>query len=351
MDADGLPIVGPGIDFTNVKPIQHKRTVAFLNHFIAHTASFLNRFSTVCEEKLEKMTVRLQRLEITCTILEEKLDSIPGLKEEIVTVDPYVSTTQMPKPREKKTTEAAASAPAAPAAPAADAADAAPAPPAASVAPPPPGAATAPPPPPPPPPPPAPGAPPPPPPPAAAPPPPGMDTSAPPAPPAPPGAPGLPDVGGVPAAPAVAEDPAYAKYRKMANMGIPLQAVKLKCQADGLDPDVLDSPAGGGATVPAPPGIPPVALPSVSAAPPGPPMPPPMPPAAAAAPPVPGAGADSDSDLDFDSDSDDDSKPPGPPGPPPGGMPIPPPPGGGKGSDDDFSDDASSNDDFDTDSD
>eukprot|EP00037_Helgoeca_nana_P031557 m.404762 g.404762 ORF g.404762 m.404762 type:complete len:139 (-) comp28422_c0_seq1:23-439(-) len=94
MDGDGLPIVGPGIDFTKVKPIQHKRTVAFLNHFITHTASFLNRFSTVCEEKLESIAFRLQRLEITASILEAKLDSIANV--EAGTPEAYVSSTPVP---------------------------------------------------------------------------------------------------------------------------------------------------------------------------------------------------------------------------------------------------------------
>ena len=33
-----------------VGPINHKRTLAFLNHFITHSVRFLNRFSCVCEE-------------------------------------------------------------------------------------------------------------------------------------------------------------------------------------------------------------------------------------------------------------------------------------------------------------
>ena len=33
-----------------VGPLNHKRTLAFLNHFITHTVRFLNRFSCVCEE-------------------------------------------------------------------------------------------------------------------------------------------------------------------------------------------------------------------------------------------------------------------------------------------------------------
>lgn len=73
MDADGLPFVGQVIDYTQVQPIQHKRTLAFVNHFVTRTASFLNRFSTVCEGKLSDISFRLQRLEITMTILETKV--------------------------------------------------------------------------------------------------------------------------------------------------------------------------------------------------------------------------------------------------------------------------------------
>ncbi|XP_021359370.1 WASH complex subunit 3-like [Mizuhopecten yessoensis] len=80
MDADGLPLVGPGVDYTKVEAIHQKRTLAFMNHFVSHTASFLNRFSCVCEEKLDHMLSRLQQLEITMNILEAKLTSIPGLE-------------------------------------------------------------------------------------------------------------------------------------------------------------------------------------------------------------------------------------------------------------------------------
>jgi len=47
--------------------------LAFLNHFIVHTSSFLNRFSVICEEKLEDLSVRLQRLETTVCLLEAKV--------------------------------------------------------------------------------------------------------------------------------------------------------------------------------------------------------------------------------------------------------------------------------------
>lgn len=80
MDSDGLPLVGPGIDYTKVEAINQKRTIAFINHFITHTSRFLNRFSCVCEEKLETLHGRIQQLEVSLSLLEAKLSSIPGLE-------------------------------------------------------------------------------------------------------------------------------------------------------------------------------------------------------------------------------------------------------------------------------
>ncbi|XP_075065374.1 WASH complex subunit 3 isoform X1 [Mixophyes fleayi] len=81
MDEDGLPIVGSGIDLTKVPAIQQKRTVAFLNQFVVHTVQFLNRFSTICEEKLSALSLRIQQIETTLNILDAKLSSIPGLED------------------------------------------------------------------------------------------------------------------------------------------------------------------------------------------------------------------------------------------------------------------------------
>ncbi|TMS02907.1 WASH complex subunit 3 [Larimichthys crocea] len=85
MDEDGLPIVGSGVDLTKVPAIQQRRVVAYLNQFVVHTVRFLNRFSTVCEEKLANISLRIQQIETTLCILEAKLSSIPGLED--VTVD------------------------------------------------------------------------------------------------------------------------------------------------------------------------------------------------------------------------------------------------------------------------
>ncbi|XP_040263637.1 WASH complex subunit 3 isoform X2 [Bufo bufo] len=89
MDEDGLPIVGSGIDLTKVPAIQQKRTVAFLNQFVVHTVQFLNRFSTVCEEKLSALSLRIQQIETTLNILDAKLSSIPGLED--VKVETHLS--------------------------------------------------------------------------------------------------------------------------------------------------------------------------------------------------------------------------------------------------------------------
>ncbi|CAB4007753.1 WASH complex subunit CCDC53 [Paramuricea clavata] len=96
MDSDGLPIMGPAIDLTKVGSIQQKRTIAFLNHFITHTVTFLNRFSCVCEEKLSDLSNRLQRVDVTMSILEAKLASIPGLEN----VSVAETATARPAPNE-----------------------------------------------------------------------------------------------------------------------------------------------------------------------------------------------------------------------------------------------------------
>ncbi|KFO30294.1 N-acetylglucosamine-1-phosphotransferase subunits alpha/beta [Fukomys damarensis] len=88
MDEDGLPLMGSGLDLTKVPAIQQKRTVAFLNQFVVHTVQFLNRFSTVCEEKLANLSLRIQQIETTLNILDAKLSSIPGLDEVTLEASP-----------------------------------------------------------------------------------------------------------------------------------------------------------------------------------------------------------------------------------------------------------------------
>ncbi|KAK6170791.1 hypothetical protein SNE40_019096 [Patella caerulea] len=189
MDSDGLPIVGPGVDYTKVDAIQQKRSIAFINHFITHTARFLNRFSCVCEEKLENLSTKIQHLEISLSILEAKLSSIPGLEN--VTVESSSSSTpvatsgpvssEAPAPSQNTAVNNVSSDTATPAAQ-------------------------------------------------------------------------VPPPEEVKPQQTVSKDPRYARFFKMLQVGVPAQAVKLKMSAEGLNPDLLDTPdaaitdGGGGAT-------------------------------------------------------------------------------------------------------
>nr|XP_025868856.1 WASH complex subunit 3 isoform X2 [Vulpes vulpes] len=103
MDEDGLPLMGSGIDLTKVPAIQQKRTVAFLNQFVVHTVQFLNHFSTVCEEKLADLSLRIQQIETTLNILDAKLSSIPGLDDVTFEVSP-VSVTGITNESHSETT-------------------------------------------------------------------------------------------------------------------------------------------------------------------------------------------------------------------------------------------------------
>ncbi|XP_033470804.1 WASH complex subunit 3 [Epinephelus lanceolatus] len=181
MDEDGLPIVGSGVDLTKVPAIQQRRVVAYLNQFVVHTVRFLNRFSTVCEEKLSNISLRIQQIETTLCILEAKLSSIPGLED--VTIEGLSqrqpaqangptntsqSQTDGPPAGTLPPTEPAQTAPDSAATPKAEAA-------AENVM-------------------------------------------------------------------TVAKDPRYARYLKMVQVGVPVMAIKNKMVLEGLDPSLLDTP-------------------------------------------------------------------------------------------------------------
>ncbi|XP_012283817.1 WASH complex subunit 3 [Orussus abietinus] len=82
MSEHDIPIVDPTIDYTQVPPIHQKRTITFINQFIIHTVTFLNKFALSCEEKLFEFENKLQRVEASLEILESQLSSIPGLQNE-----------------------------------------------------------------------------------------------------------------------------------------------------------------------------------------------------------------------------------------------------------------------------
>lgn len=57
-----------------------RKTLQVVNDFVVSTAQFLNRFSTSCEVRLDRLAHRLARLESELVLLEKKLESIPGLE-------------------------------------------------------------------------------------------------------------------------------------------------------------------------------------------------------------------------------------------------------------------------------
>jgi len=69
----------PKIDYTQVDPLPFQKTLVLVNDFIIKTTQFLNRFASLSEQKLSEVTRNIQRLEITLTILEAKLASIPDV--------------------------------------------------------------------------------------------------------------------------------------------------------------------------------------------------------------------------------------------------------------------------------
>ncbi|XP_003708450.1 coiled-coil domain containing 53 [Megachile rotundata] len=77
-----IPIIEPTIDYTKVPPINQKRTISFINHFIVHTVTFLNKFAMSCEERLFEFENKLQKIEASLEILESWLSSVPHLEQD-----------------------------------------------------------------------------------------------------------------------------------------------------------------------------------------------------------------------------------------------------------------------------
>ena len=63
-----------------IEGIQRKRVLKFVNHFIVQMTNFLSNFSQTCDIKLLTLANKLQNLETSLVLLENKLESIPQLK-------------------------------------------------------------------------------------------------------------------------------------------------------------------------------------------------------------------------------------------------------------------------------
>ena len=76
MDTDTVS----GVDYSSIEGIQRKRVLKFVNHFIVQMTNFLSNFSQTCDIKLLTLANKLQNLETSLVLLENKLESIPQLK-------------------------------------------------------------------------------------------------------------------------------------------------------------------------------------------------------------------------------------------------------------------------------
>ncbi|XP_054273016.1 WASH complex subunit 3 isoform X2 [Macrosteles quadrilineatus] len=174
---DNLSSITSGVDLNKVPPIHQKRLLTFVNHFIITTVSFLNNFAQTCERKLLYTDRKMQKLEAELCILEAKLNSIPGLEEIKMEEKVQVEVPNAGTDVTEKSSDAKIP-------PAVGSGDNEP------------GSSQ-----------------------------PVESQSA----------------ESESATPSAAKDPALARFFKMIQVGVPLPAVKLKMQQEGLDPNLLDS--------------------------------------------------------------------------------------------------------------
>ncbi|CAH1407144.1 unnamed protein product [Nezara viridula] len=166
-----LKEVSPNLDLAQAPPINQKRLVTFINHFLINTVDFLNKFSKHCTHKLFTLDQKINRIEAELCLLESKLNSIPEV------ADSKDVNVELPKPEESEVPKSSEN----------------------------------------------------------------NEEN---------GQPTeevkekveIPVVDEVdPPKEAEPENPELLKYRKMIQVGVPLQAVKIKMQIEGLDPNLLDT--------------------------------------------------------------------------------------------------------------
>ena len=69
-----------GVDYDQVEPLQRKRLLKFVNHFVLQMTNFVSNFSQTCDTKLMCISEKLVNLETSLVLLENKLESVPYLK-------------------------------------------------------------------------------------------------------------------------------------------------------------------------------------------------------------------------------------------------------------------------------
>uniref|UniRef100_A0A182QEM3 Uncharacterized protein n=1 Tax=Anopheles farauti TaxID=69004 RepID=A0A182QEM3_9DIPT len=78
--------------------------VAFINHFIVSTVTFLNKFASDCESRFVQYEHKIQNLEASLMIVEAKLASIDVLKQQNnATSVPAISGNQKQMPTTTET--------------------------------------------------------------------------------------------------------------------------------------------------------------------------------------------------------------------------------------------------------
>ena len=99
------------IDFSNADSIGHARIIASVNQFAERTVDFLNRFSNICDLKLLEVAERINNVEILTAILEKKLQSVEDLN---FTPGQKIEPSAPPAPQEEIQPESNVPAPPAP---------------------------------------------------------------------------------------------------------------------------------------------------------------------------------------------------------------------------------------------
>ena len=85
-----------GVDYEQVEPLQRKRLLKFVNHFVLQMANFLSNFSQTCDMKLMSISQKLNDLETSLVLLENKLESVPSLKLESTMQEQETKSTAEP---------------------------------------------------------------------------------------------------------------------------------------------------------------------------------------------------------------------------------------------------------------
>ena len=85
-----------GVDYEQVEPLQRKRLLKFVNHFVLQMANFLSNFSQTCDMKLMSISQKLNDLETSLVLLENKLESVPSLKLESTMQEQETESTAEP---------------------------------------------------------------------------------------------------------------------------------------------------------------------------------------------------------------------------------------------------------------